>query len=244
MLPFFATTVTLVGTNNISSQRLDNWISNKHSVSFVLACSGFPSLSPFSRDTFLSCFVFCLIPVLLLPERNAKLPQIDGTLLLPGCCFCIWLRKAARFVQIFRHILQMRTLLLLWRAVLACSLCSSSPLNSAPQVATPHLHTFSSLSFVCPNTPCRSFSWRDALCFDWNFSPQTLHENRSPVCVRWCCWNPTWERNCLLQTYVCFCKDMQSSMKILIYVRPDRCNDIQAHELSCAPPGCCWFWIS
>ena len=29
-----------------------------------------------------------------------------------------------------------------------------------------------------------------------------------------------------------------------LYFRPDRWNDIQVHELSCAPPGCCWFWIS
>ena len=121
-------------------------------------------------------------------------------LLLPGCCFCMWLRNAARFVHIFRHILQIKTLLLLWWAVLACNLCSSSPLNSAPQLTTPHRQTFSWSSLDWQNTPWRSFSCRDALCFDWNFSPQTLQGKRSPVCVRWCCWNPTCERNCLLQT--------------------------------------------
>ena len=94
MLPFFATAVTPVGTNNISSQRLNNWISNYHSVSFILACSGFPSLSPFSRDTFLSCFVFCLSPVLL-PERNAKLPPSNAM----GLCFYLDVASAYDFVK-------------------------------------------------------------------------------------------------------------------------------------------------
>ena len=47
------------------------WSKVKLSEKIILTCSWLPSLSPFNRDTFLSCFGFCLHPVLL-PEKLAS----------------------------------------------------------------------------------------------------------------------------------------------------------------------------
>ena len=245
MLPFFATAVTPVGTN-ISSQRLDNWISNNHSVSFVFACSGFPSLSPFSRDTFLSCFVFCLSPVLLLPERNAKLPQSDAIM---GLCFYLDVASAYDFVKPL-DLCKFSGTSCKWERCFYSGELFSRAASVPPPLWTQHHrlpHHISTPSPPCPlfvRTPRADLSRDATRCA----STGTFHHR---LCMRT-------DLQCVFadavgiphESGIVCCKPVFTFVKICkvlwgsLYFRPDRCNDIQVHELSCAPQGCCWFWIS